>query len=131
MVAVADTSVLIEYVNGREAGAVEEALTNDQLILPPLVISELVTGGIGIEEGMRIADVLRFARMHDTTLRHWIAVGDLRRDLGRHGLKVTPFRTRTLRNARSISTLLSSRETRSFASSPNTSHSVSHDFSQV
>jgi predicted nucleic acid-binding protein len=89
VVVVADTSVLIEYVNGREAGAVEEALTNDQLILPPLVISELVTGGIGLDEGMRIADVLRFARMHETTLRHWIAVGDLRRDLGRHGLKVT------------------------------------------
>jgi predicted nucleic acid-binding protein len=89
VVVVADTSVLIEYVNGREAGAIDEVLTNDRLILPPLVISELVTGGIGLVETTRIAEVLRFATMHETTLSHWIAVGDLRRDLGRRGLRVT------------------------------------------
>jgi predicted nucleic acid-binding protein len=89
VVVVADTSVLIEHVNGRIVDAVEEALANELLILPPLVISELVTGGIGFNETMAIADVLRLARMHETSLHHWIAVGDLRRDLGRHGLKVT------------------------------------------
>jgi predicted nucleic acid-binding protein len=27
--------------------------------------------------------------MHETTMRHWLAVGELRRGLARHGLNVT------------------------------------------
>lgn len=89
MVVVADTSVLIDHVNGRSVPAIEDALANDLLILPPLVIAELVTGGAGLDETFDIADLLQEARMHPTDFRHWIAVGDLRRDLARHGLNVT------------------------------------------
>lgn len=89
MVVVADTSVLIEHVNGRAVPALDSAFEADLLILPPLVIAELVSGGRGSTETTAIANVLTNARMHETTLQHWLAVGDLRRDLARHGLKVT------------------------------------------
>jgi len=89
VVVVADTSVLIDHVNGWSVPAIEDALANDLLILPPLVIAELVTGGAGRDETFDIADLLQEARMHPTDFRHWIAVGDLRRDLARHGLNVT------------------------------------------
>ena len=89
MVAVADTSVLVDHVNGRRVQAVEVALANDLLILPPLVISELVTGAARGEEKRAIAELMLHVRMHETDLRHWIAVGDLRRDLARHGVNLT------------------------------------------
>ncbi len=89
VVAVADTSVLVDHVNGRRVRAVELALANDQLILPPLVISELVTGAARSEEKSAIAELMLHVRMHETDIRHWIAVGDLRRDLARHGVNLT------------------------------------------
>ena len=89
MVAVADTSVLVDHVNGRRVQAVEVPLANDLLILPPLVISELVTGAARGEEKRAIAELMLHVRMHETDLRHWIAVGDLRRDLARHGVNLT------------------------------------------
>jgi predicted nucleic acid-binding protein len=89
VVVVADSSVLIDHVNGRGVRALEEALANDLLIVPPLVIAELVSGGRGSSEITAISQVLTNVRMHETSLYHWIAVGNLRRNLKQHGLTVT------------------------------------------
>jgi predicted nucleic acid-binding protein len=89
VVAVADTSVLIDHVNGRGVRALDLALANELVIVPPLAISELVSGATRRVETTAIAELIPRLRMHDTDLRHWIAVGDLRRDLAAHGLNLT------------------------------------------
>ena len=89
MVAVADTSVLIDHVNGRRVHALDLALAGELLIVPPLVISELVSGATHAKETAAIAELIRNLRIHQTDLRHWIAVGDLRRDLASHGVNLT------------------------------------------
>ena len=89
VVAVADTSVIIDHIHGPRVDAIDLALANDLLILPPLVIAELVTGAARDEEKRVIAELISTAKMHETDLRHWVAVGDLRRDLARHGVNLT------------------------------------------
>lgn len=58
-------------------------------IVPPLVISELVSGAMQRKEAAAIAELVRNLRIHETDLRHWIAVGDLRRDLASHGVNLS------------------------------------------
>lgn len=89
VVAVADTSVLIDRVNGRGVRALDEAIANELLIVPPLVISELVSGATRGDETIAVAELIRSLRIHKTDLRHWIAVGDLRRDLAARGVNLT------------------------------------------
>jgi predicted nucleic acid-binding protein len=89
VVAVADTSVLIDHVNGRGVRALDLALAGELLILPPLVISELVSGATRGNETAAIAELIPNLKIHETDKRHWIAVGDLRRDLASHGVNLT------------------------------------------
>ncbi|HXH37878.1 MAG TPA: PIN domain-containing protein [Thermoanaerobaculia bacterium] len=89
VVAVVDTSVLIDHVNGRGIRALDEAIANELLIVPPLVISELVSGATRGNETIAIAELIRSLTIHETDIRHWIAVGDLRRDLASHGVNLT------------------------------------------
>jgi predicted nucleic acid-binding protein len=89
VVAIADTSVLIDRVNGRSVPALDLALAEELLIVPPLVISELVSGATRAKETAAIAELLPILKLHETNLRHWIAVGDLRRDLAAHGVNLT------------------------------------------
>ncbi len=89
VVAVADTSVLIDHVHGLGVHALDLALAEDLLIVPPLVISELVSGATQAKEAAAIAELIPSLKIHRTDLRHWIAVGDLRRDLASHGLNLT------------------------------------------
>ena len=89
VVAVADTSVLIDHAHGRGVRELDVALADDLLIVPPLVITELVSGATQAKETAAIAELVRNLRIHHTDLRHWIAVGDLRRDLASHGLNLT------------------------------------------
>jgi predicted nucleic acid-binding protein len=89
VVAVADTSVLIEHVNGRGVPALDLAFATELLIVPPLVISEFVSGATRPKETIAIAELIPKLRIHETKLRHWIAVGDLRRDLASHGVNLT------------------------------------------
>jgi len=89
VVAIADTSVLIDRVNGRSVPALDLALAEELLIVPPLVISELVSGATRAKETAAIAELLPILKLHETNLCHWIAVGDLRRDLAAHGVNLT------------------------------------------
>jgi predicted nucleic acid-binding protein len=89
VVAIADTSVLIDRVNGRSVPALDLALAEELLIVPPLVISELVSGATRAKETAAIAELLPILKLRETNLRHWIAVGDLRRDLAAHGVNLT------------------------------------------
>jgi len=88
-VIVVDTSVWIDFFSGRAFDILEDAISVGAIVLPPLVVAELVSGAESPHDREMIGDLLQDLPIHDTPLGHWIAVGDLRRVLGRQGVDVT------------------------------------------
>ena len=86
---VVDTSIWIHFFNGSDTDNVADALEHGAAILPPIVISELITGATTQKQRQAIGELLQDAPVHDTPLEHWIRVGDLRRTLAQKGLAVT------------------------------------------
>lgn len=86
---VADTSVLLDYFERYPVPALERALDYGTLVLPPLVVGEIVSGDLTIDQKMLLAEILTDSLVHETPLAHWIYVGELRRKLRRRGLNVT------------------------------------------
>lgn len=86
---VADTSVWIDFLAGRPAPSLEEALSSGSVILPPLVVAELVSGARRQGERAAIEFLIGKIPLHETPLTHWIRVGELRRNLRRKGLSVS------------------------------------------
>jgi len=86
---VIDTSVWIDFFAGAETPLIEEALANGVAILPPIVVSELISGATTPSQRQAVGELLQDAPLHDTPLEHWIRVGDLRHTLARKGLSIT------------------------------------------
>jgi predicted nucleic acid-binding protein len=86
---VADTSVLIPYLGGADNELLERAINDETLILPPMVVSELISGAQSPGDRLTIGELLQETPLHPTPLEHWIAVGELRRQLRRRGLEVS------------------------------------------
>ena len=86
---VVDTSVWIRFFDGSRRDDVVEALEHGAVVLPPIVVSELITGATTQPQRLAIGELLQDAPVHATPLDHWIRVGDLRRTLARKGLSVT------------------------------------------
>ena len=86
---VADTSVWIDFLAGRPAPALEEALAQGLVVLPPLVVEELVSRARAQRERAAIALLLGKLPLHETSLDHWIRVGELRQSLRNKGLSVS------------------------------------------
>lgn len=85
---VVDTSVWIDFFHGDSIPLLEQALGLGSVVLPPLVVSELVSGATG-DDRNAIGELLQDLEIHPTDLAHWIAVGDLRRHLRENGLVVS------------------------------------------
>jgi predicted nucleic acid-binding protein len=66
-----------------------EALEHGAVVVPPIVVSELITGATTQPQRLAIGELLQDAPVHVTPLDHWIRVGDLRRTLARKGVSVT------------------------------------------
>ncbi len=86
---VADTSAWIEFFAGRDVAALEEALSQGRVILPPIVVAELISGARRDRDQAAIEDLLSDLPVHATPLGHWIRVGELRRSLSSKGLSVS------------------------------------------
>ena len=86
---VADTSVWIELFAGRPAAALEDALAQGLVVLPPLVVAELISGARRPRDRAAIEDLVAELPLHDTPLEHWVRVGDLRRRLAGRGISVS------------------------------------------
>jgi predicted nucleic acid-binding protein len=86
---VVDSSVWIDYLAGKKNQRVDDAVTDDAAVIPPLVVAELVTGALTPAMREAIGELLQEVLVHDTPLEHWIDVGTLRRLLGRKGINVT------------------------------------------
>jgi len=86
---VVDTSAWIDFFSGREVPTLEEALSQGTIILPPIVISELITGARTPRDRAAVQDLIADLKIADTPLGHWVRVGELRRDLDQRGLRVS------------------------------------------
>ena len=86
---VVDTSVWIEFFSGRPAVALEDALGQGAVVLPPLVVAELISGARRPADRAAIARLVDELPLHETSLDHWIRVGELRRGLLDSGLSVS------------------------------------------
>jgi tRNA(fMet)-specific endonuclease VapC len=86
---VVDTSVWIDFFAGLDSAALEEALSQGGVILPPIVVAELISGAKKQRERAAIEDLLSDLPVHSTPLAHWIRVGELRRHLSAAGVSVS------------------------------------------
>ncbi len=86
---VVDTSVWIDFLGGRSADTLEQALAAGTAVLPPIVVAELISGARRRAEQSAIADLIESIPVHSTPLAHWIDVGQLRRRLADKGLSVS------------------------------------------
>jgi predicted nucleic acid-binding protein len=86
---VADTSVWIELFAGRPVPALEEALRQGLVVLPPIVVAELISGARRARDRTAIQSLVEELPLHETPLEHWVRVGDLRRRLASRGVSVS------------------------------------------
>ena len=86
---VVDSSVWIEFFRGRDFPALEEALAEGRVLVPPLVVAELVSGATSRADAKKVADLVRDLELVETPREHWIRVGELRRRLRGRGLSVS------------------------------------------
>jgi predicted nucleic acid-binding protein len=86
---VIDASVWIDYLAGVKFQSVDDAVNDDLAVIPPLVITELVTGASTPAKREAIGEILQDVLVHETPLEHWIDVGTLRQLLGHKGINAT------------------------------------------
>ena len=86
---VADTSVWIEFLAGRPAPVLEEALSHGVVVLPPIVVAELISGARRARDRTAIQGLVEELPLHEASLDHWMRVGDLRRRLAARGVSVS------------------------------------------
>jgi predicted nucleic acid-binding protein len=86
---VVDTSVWIDFFAGRPVPALERALAEATVVLPPIVVAELLSGATRARDRRAIADLLAEIPLHETPLAHWIRVGELRRRVAARGVVVS------------------------------------------
>ena len=86
---VADTSVWIDFLSGRPARLLEDALARASVALPPIVVAELISGAHRSKDRRGLLDLLAHLPLSPTPRAHWLRVGDLRRTLRARGLSIS------------------------------------------
>ncbi len=86
---VVDTSVWIDFLCGKPAQFLEDALAHSSVILPPIVIAELISGAADERQQTQLEEMLSELPVHPAGREHWAAVGRLRRALAAKGLAVS------------------------------------------
>lgn len=86
---IVDTSVWIDFLNGKDLPDLEDALKEGSAVLSPLVWAELLSGTLSAREERSLNDFLEELPLHATPASHWIEVGRLRRTLLKKGLSVS------------------------------------------
>lgn len=86
---VVDTSVWVDFLHGGDVPLLEDALARGVVVVPPIVVAELVSGARQARDRAAIIDLLEELALHDAPRDHWVRVGELRRQLGTHGVTVS------------------------------------------
>jgi predicted nucleic acid-binding protein len=87
--AVVDTSAWIDYFAGRDIPLLDAALKQGNIILPPIVVAELVSGAHKKREREAMIEFLDELPIHETPWDHWRQVGELRLQCREKGLSVS------------------------------------------
>jgi predicted nucleic acid-binding protein len=86
---VVDTSVWVEFFRGHSLPRLEQALSDGDVVLPPIVAAELVSAPLSARERERLEDFLRDLPLADTSLAHWFRVGALRAAAAKKGVALS------------------------------------------
>lgn len=86
---VVDTSIWIEFFRGRPLPALEEALGQGAVVLPPIVAAELMSAPLRARERAALSDLLDDLPLCPTPIAHWKAVGRLRARCSGLGLSIS------------------------------------------
>ena len=86
---IVDASAWIDFFHGIDLPTLEAALERGGVVLPPIVVSELVSGARTPRDLALLTDLLIDLPVHETPVEHWIRVGELRKFLRGRGLSVS------------------------------------------
>ena len=86
---VVDSSSWVSYLAGAGARAIDSALGDGRLFLPPIVAAELLSGCLGRRELAALQDLLSRLPLCPAGRAHWYRVGRFRAALSAHGLSVS------------------------------------------
>lgn len=86
---IVDTSSWVAYFKGAASPAIDDALQEGRLYLPPIVAAELTSGQISEGKRKALVDFLRELPLVATGLDHWLRVGEFRQKAGRKGINVS------------------------------------------
>jgi predicted nucleic acid-binding protein len=76
---VIDASSWIDYfASGHNAAAIEDALADGRVYLPPIVAAELLSGELDKRDLGALESLLKDLPLCDTSIEHWFRVGRLR-----------------------------------------------------
>ena len=86
---VIDTSSWSLYFRGRGAAAIEDALAQGRVHLPPVVAAELLSAKLSPRQRKDLEELLTDLPLCGQDRDHWFRVGSLRSALFRRGLSVS------------------------------------------
>lgn len=89
MVVIVDSSVWVDFLEGKGLAEAEIAAIGPDMVLPPLVIAELLSGQLTPRLRDLVSGLLQDYPLHVTPLQHWMDVGELRRTLAAQGINVS------------------------------------------
>jgi hypothetical protein len=75
---VVDTSSWIDFFRGETIPLLEDALALGSVVLPPVVVTELVSGARKPSDRAALKDLLADLPLHETPREHWVRAGELR-----------------------------------------------------
>jgi predicted nucleic acid-binding protein len=86
---VVDTSTWISYFKNTDMPEINEALQDGGVFIPSVVISELLSAKLSARDHSKLVDFLYDLRPCTVDFKHWVRVGELRRELSKKGIHVS------------------------------------------
>jgi predicted nucleic acid-binding protein len=108
---VVDTSVWVDFFRGRDITLLEEALSEGRVVLPPIVVSDLVSGARRARDMKALRDFLDDLPVHPTPREHWVNVGLLKQLAKTRGIAISTPDAHVAQTALDLSAPLLSRDT--------------------
>lgn len=88
-VLIVDTSVWIDFLNGKTIPELESALKEVRVFLSPIVLSEVLSGFTKNKDKKEAISFFKELRFFEANFDHWVKVGELRNHLASKGLNTS------------------------------------------